>query len=334
MAKYNTRHVPSPNYWAGRSANITKIVVHYMNGTLAGTDAHFRNTASQVSAHYGIEDYNRHIYVDEGNTAWHARQANPFSIGIETSADPNRPPSKKSYENLIDLIADLVRKYNLNPDKDIVGHNKYVATSCPGTVDLGYVISSVKKVLKGKPVSDPKKPSKPVQPPEVKGKKQLHLPAAATSWRVYPTGKAPVIGNEIGYLNPSLFGGLVYDIVGEPQANVFTINTRDYGKVNIFAGPNTGAAVIGSNNVAEDNNTPVTNRQTVHLPSGADSWRIYPTNKAPVIGNEMGYLRPSKFGGLTYEILRKPQSNVVTIQTRDFGRGNIYVGPETGAVIR
>lgn len=75
-------------------------------------------------------------------------------------------------------------------------------------------------------------------------------------------------------------------------------------------------------------------KKTVTLPASASSWRVYPTNKAPVIGNECGYLYPSKFGGLTYDILATPQTDVATIQTRDYGKVNIYVAKSTGAIIK
>lgn len=75
-------------------------------------------------------------------------------------------------------------------------------------------------------------------------------------------------------------------------------------------------------------------KKTVTLPASASSWRVYPTNKAPVVGNECGYLYPSKFGGLTYDILATPQTDVVTIQTRDYGKVNIYVAKSTGAIIK
>lgn len=81
-------------------------------------------------------------------------------------------------------------------------------------------------------------------------------------------------------------------------------------------------------------NTPSSKKKTVTLPASASSWRVYPTNKAPVIGNECGYLYPSKFGGLTYDILATPQTDVVTIQTRDYGKVNIYVAKSTGAIIK
>lgn len=72
---------------------------------------------------------------------------------------------------------------------------------------------------------------------------------------------------------------------------------------------------------------------TVHLPASSSSWRAYPTNAAPTKGNEKGFLNPAKFGGLSYKILKKPQANVVTIKTDNFGKVNIFVGKGSGAKI-
>ena len=57
-------------------------------------------------------------------------------------------------------------------------------------------------------------------------------------------------------------------------------------------------------------------------------------NVVPVVGNECGKLLPSKFGGLTYDILGWTQPDVAIIQTRDFGKVQIYVAKSTGAVIK
>lgn len=75
-------------------------------------------------------------------------------------------------------------------------------------------------------------------------------------------------------------------------------------------------------------------KKYVYLPASADSWRIYPTNKAPVKGNEINYLRPKKFGGLKYEILANPQTDVYTIKTDQFGKVNIYAAEYTGAKVK
>lgn len=154
--------------------------------------------------------------------------------------------------------------------------------------------------------------------------KVLQLPKTSSSWRVYPTSKAPVKGNEKGFLNPKKFGGLEYDIIGNPQKDVYTIKTGDFGTVNIYAAASTGAKVV----------TRKSKGKKVTLPKSSSSWRVYPTNKAPVKGNEKGFLNPKKFGGLTYDVLATPQKDVVTIRTDDFGKVNIYVASSTGAVIK
>jgi murein DD-endopeptidase MepM/ murein hydrolase activator NlpD len=74
--------------------------------------------------------------------------------------------------------------------------------------------------------------------------------------------------------------------------------------------------------------------QKLYLPKTATSWRIYPVTKRPVAGNECGRLNPSKFGGLTYDIKGWTNPNVALIDTRDFGRVQIYVAPSTGAVVK
>ena len=73
---------------------------------------------------------------------------------------------------------------------------------------------------------------------------------------------------------------------------------------------------------------------TLYLPGSATTWRVYPIGVAPVVGNECGKLLPSKFGGLTYDIEGWSQPDVAIIQTRDFGKVQIYVAKSTGAIIR
>lgn len=89
-------------------------------------------------------------------------------------------------------------------------------------------------------------------------------------------------------------------------------------------------AYYGKESNASNNNQV----KTLYLPATADKWRVYPLDKAPVVGNEKGFLFPSKFGGLNYAIVSMPQSNVAIIDTRDYGRVQIYVDPSTGAVIK
>lgn len=75
------------------------------------------------------------------------------------------------------------------------------------------------------------------------------------------------------------------------------------------------------------------NGKTLILPA-VPAWRVYPLNKPPVVGNEVGKIAPAKFGGLTYPIISMPNPNVAIIKTRDFGTVQIWVAPNTGAVIK
>ena len=77
-----------------------------------------------------------------------------------------------------------------------------------------------------------------------------------------------------------------------------------------------------------------TKTKKLYLPKTAKSWRVYPLSKTPTAGNECGKLAPSKYGGLTYDILGWTQPDVAVIQTKDFGKVQIYVAPSTGAIIK
>jgi hypothetical protein len=85
-----------------------------------------------------------------------------------------------------------------------------------------------------------------VQDTSKEKKQYIILPEEAESWRVYPLNKQPVKGNETGFLKPKKFGGLKYNIVGNPQKDVYTIVTSDYGKVNIYGAPSTGARIVNA----------------------------------------------------------------------------------------
>lgn len=66
-------------------------------------------------------------------------------------------------------------------------------------------------------------------------KNYLNLKPHVSTWRVYPTNLAPVIKNACGSLAPKTYGGLSYEVLGNPQTDVYTIQTSSFGKVNIYA---------------------------------------------------------------------------------------------------
>lgn len=84
------------------------------------------------------------------------------------------------------------------------------------------------------------KPSAPASKPK---KEYVQLPASASLWRTYRLNVQPKTENSDWSLTPARFGGLEYEVLGRPQANVVTIKTSK-GKRNIYAAPSTGAKIV------------------------------------------------------------------------------------------
>ncbi len=67
----------------------------------------------------------------------------------------------------------------------------------------------------------------------------------------------------------------------------------------------------------------------LNLNKDIDTWRVYAMNVSPIKANASKTLKPSKFGGLSYTIQGYTQKNVAIIETRDYGKMQIYIGPDT-----
>lgn len=76
--------------------------------------------------------------------------------------------------------------------------------------------------------------------------KTAFLPPSEPTWRVYALGVTPVRGNEKTFLLPAKYGGLKYKIEAATQwPHVYTIQTAQVGKVNIYLGPDTSVRIEG-----------------------------------------------------------------------------------------
>lgn len=154
----NILNVPSPNFSSGRKGYRPEaIVIHIMEGTLAGTDSWFRNTQSKVSAHYGIGVNGEvHRYVQESDTAWHAGRVhapqwtlikpaatagmylnpNYYTIGIEHEGKNDSEWTDAMYESSAALVADIAGRWRIPIDRShVIGHREiYSLKTCPGSV--------------------------------------------------------------------------------------------------------------------------------------------------------------------------------------------------------
>jgi LysM repeat protein len=127
--------IQSPNFSSRDGGKINSIILHYTTaGTVQSTINHFKNRASEVSAHY-IIDKNGDIYqmVQDGDKAWHAGNANRHSIGIEHVARVGDELTEAQEKSSIALIRWLMSEYKISKD-NIKGHKQVGSTSCPGNI--------------------------------------------------------------------------------------------------------------------------------------------------------------------------------------------------------
>ena len=151
--------IGSPHRTKGRDGHRPQaVVVHVMEGTLAGTDAWFRDPRSKVSAHYGVGLGGEvHQYVLEADAAWHAGRlyrpswagaragVNPnlSTIGIEHEGDGKTAWPALMYEASAALIQDICNRWAIPIDREhVVCHREiYARKTCPGEgVDIEQLV--------------------------------------------------------------------------------------------------------------------------------------------------------------------------------------------------
>ncbi|MFV4883366.1 N-acetylmuramoyl-L-alanine amidase [Bacillus velezensis] len=150
-----------------------------------------------------------------------------FKAGISgaSSSSPETKPGATYTVKKGDTLSEIAQETGLS----MSNLQKWNNIKDPNKIKVGQVLKLTGSSSSSKPSSS--------------GKKYVYLPASANSWRIYSTNKAPVKGNECGFLRPKKFGGLKYEILANPQKDVYTIKTDQFGKVNIFAAKSTGATV-------------------------------------------------------------------------------------------
>jgi hypothetical protein len=153
------------NHGKGRPGPILAIVMHIMEGTMAGTLSHFRSPASGVSTHYGIgKDGSIVQYVRDEDTAQHAgivdrptsalvrerrsknAQDNPngWTLGIEHEghAGDVTPPAQIAAS--VALVRYLADKHGVPLDRThVIAHREIRASkTCPGKLPVDMIVAA------------------------------------------------------------------------------------------------------------------------------------------------------------------------------------------------
>ena len=118
---------------------IKNIVVHWVGnaGSSAMANRNYfeslKEKKSFASSHY-IVGLNGEVIqcIPEDEIAYHANNANSYSIGIEVChPDWIGKFSDVTYKRLIGLLADLCKRYNLEPTTSIIRHYDVTKKLCP-----------------------------------------------------------------------------------------------------------------------------------------------------------------------------------------------------------
>ncbi len=99
-----------------RAEPITAVVIHDTEGSFAGSLSWFQNCQAGSSAHYLIRSSDGYIVqlVRESDKAWHARDANRYSIGIEHEGYASNPDyyTDTMYKTSAALVRNICDRYD------------------------------------------------------------------------------------------------------------------------------------------------------------------------------------------------------------------------------
>lgn len=283
------------------------------SGVGAGARAHanlLKNSwkNKQQSWHFAVDENGAYQSIPTDEIAWHAGdggsgKGNTQTIAIEICMNSDGD-LEKATDNAAQLAAQQLKEKGLSADK-LYQHHDWSGKNCPSQIRAGkpYNWSTFKSKVKA----------------YYNGNTSASKPSAGTGSGSNSSKKT------VSQLADEVIAGKWGN--GDTRKKKLEAAGYDYDAVQKEVNKQLGVSTSTGGNKSSK-------KKTVTLPASASRWRVYPTNKAPVVGNECGYLYPSKFGGLTYDILATPQTDVVTIQTRDYGKVNIYVAKSTGAIIK
>lgn len=112
----------------GNESKPTMIIIHVMQGSFDGTRNWFKNSSAKVSAHYLVGKDGRTLQmVLDKDTAWHCKNVNQKSIGIEHEGFIKNPNdfTDEMLNASAKITRELCKTYSIPIDRNhIKGHNE------------------------------------------------------------------------------------------------------------------------------------------------------------------------------------------------------------------
>ncbi|WP_279059521.1 peptidoglycan recognition protein family protein [Mobiluncus curtisii] len=140
--------IADENHWMGkhytrgrRGKQIRAIVLHHNAANLSLRGCWSVWQTRKASAHYQVDISGRiGQYVHDGDMAWHAGNANSYTIGIEHANNRLAPAwtiSDATLDNGAHLVAALCHAYRLGEPRwgvNVFPHQHFMSTGCPGAI--------------------------------------------------------------------------------------------------------------------------------------------------------------------------------------------------------
>lgn len=133
------------NHTPGGMGTIRGVVVHIMQGTLAGTDSWFRNKKAEASSHFGTgKTGSLYQWVSTSDKAWAQGSGNPSWISIENEGRSGEKLTDAQLDRCAEVLAWAHREHGVplqvtsDPDGFGLGHHGMGGaawgghTACPG----------------------------------------------------------------------------------------------------------------------------------------------------------------------------------------------------------
>lgn len=280
------------------------------------------NNSSQVSYHIAVDDVEAVQGLPLDRNGWHSGDGNGpgnrKSIGVEICYSRSGGERyRKAEQNAIKVIAKLLRERGWGIDR-VKKHQDWSGKYCPHRI-LGEgrweeFKAAIQKELTGQQTAAP-------TPTGTIGVGSVVTVAAHATH--YQTGQ-PIA---------DFVKGRQYKVI-----QVKDVNQSNSKKAYLLDGIMSWVLeqdIVEAGGQAAPQSQAAKKRYIV-LPSSATTWTVYKLDRPPVKANKAniaGTLKPSKFGGLEYEILEDLGGWVFKIRTGDFGTVKIYGAPSTGARI-
>lgn len=140
-AIWNPAHGSNYSNASRGAAQINYIIIHTVQGSYAGCISWFKNSSSNVSAHYVVRSSDGEVtqMVDDADIAWHDGCFNSETIGIEHEgyvSDPDTWYTEAMYLASAQLSSWLADQYGIPKDRaHIMGHGE--APDCSDHTDPG-----------------------------------------------------------------------------------------------------------------------------------------------------------------------------------------------------